>query len=80
MSGVRICQAHGIDRCAACNKTNGRQAEAYVPIDEWAETKHPHFLENVRASVEMLSDLRGDDAYALTRAIMQFAREEFETK
>lgn len=56
-------------------------AEPYLPIDVWAEQKHPKFLENVQAHIDILcSDRTDEQRYHLVRGIMQFAREEFEKR
>lgn len=57
----------------------GDRDRIYMPIDDWAETKHPKFLENIRASLDTLADKLDEEArYVLVRHVMIFARQEFE--
>jgi len=53
--------------------------EPYIPIDDWAKEKHPKFLENVQAHIDVLCDeMTPDERYGIVRGIMQYARQEFE--
>jgi hypothetical protein len=73
---------HHDDNCGSdippCAKNLCAKRKEYIPIDDWAEEEHSGFLNNVQVTVEMLTGLNPNERYSLVRAIMQFARQEFE--
>ncbi len=51
----------------------------YIPIDQWAEEKHPKLLRNIQAHVEILCSGDESKQYFIVRGLMQFIRQEFES-
>jgi len=55
----------------------------YIPIDLWAETKHPKLLENIRAHMDIYEMSKGhqlstEETYVFIRQLMMYIRQEFE--
>ncbi len=54
----------------------------YIPIDLWAETKHPRLLANFKAHLDIYQmeqpKLSEDEKYTFVRQLMMYVRQEFE--